>query len=534
MDKFTVARSIGRSWRRKDSTTRRWTQASKVVLGLSLTIACQSALAQATYRIKPLSLLGGCTSSAPVARGLNAAGQVTGTACNAHGDTHAFLWRNDGTSMVDLGPNEVGSTSEGVALNAAGLVAGDAQDSTGEFGFVSSGDGTPMSRIHDSLGGNAIYPRAINDLGQLTGYADLGYADLAGDTVEHAFVWKNDGSPILDLDPLRGNSSLGNAINASGQVTGIWGSQAFVWKNDGTPIFGLGRGSSPGAVSIEAYGSAINAAGQVAGGTFNDNHGLLFRRIFFWRNDGTPMQVLGTLGGTNSFLAALNDAGQVVGVSDMATVARHAFVWLNNGLPMNDLGTLGGTNSGASDINSSGQVTGTAYLAGNKIAHAFLWRNDSTAIQDLNTLIDATDPLKSYVTLTSGDFINDRGDILVRGTDRRTGLQGLYLLHSTVLTLSPRSLAFGNHPIHTTSAAKSVTMTNTSANVVAITNIALKGSGSTQFTSTNNCGSSLVGHATCTIKVTFKPTTKGAIAASLKVPDGGGGLYSVHMTGTGT
>ena len=56
----------------------------------------------------------------------------------------------------------------------------------------------------------------------------------------------------------------------------------------------------------------------------------------------------------------------------------------------------------------------------------------------------------------------------------------------------------------------------------------------TRFASTKNCGSSLVGHATCTIKVTFKPTTKGAKSAFLKVNGGGGGLLSVKLTGTGT
>jgi hypothetical protein len=91
-----------------------------------------------------------------------------------------------------------------------------------------------------------------------------------------------------------------------------------------------------------------------------------------------------------------------------------------------------------------------------------------------------------------------------------------------VLTLSPRSLAFGNQPINTTSAAKSVTMTNTSAKVVAITSIALKGTAAGQFATTNNCGSSLVGHATCTIKITFKPATKGAKTAVLNV---NGGFY---------
>jgi hypothetical protein len=58
------------------------------------------------------------------------------------GDQHALLWKNDGTPVVDLGPPEAGSYSEGRALNASGLVTGFALDSTGDFAFVSSGDGT--------------------------------------------------------------------------------------------------------------------------------------------------------------------------------------------------------------------------------------------------------------------------------------------------------------------------------------------------------------------------------------------------------
>jgi len=77
-------------------------------------------------------------------------------------------------------------------------------------------------------------------------------------------------------------------------------------------------------------------------------------------------------------------------------------------------------------------------------------------------------------------------------------------------------------------------MTNTSPKAVAIASITLAGSGASQFVSTNNCGHSLVGKGTCTIKVTFKPTTKGAKSATLSVNGGGNGLRVVTLTGTGT
>jgi probable HAF family extracellular repeat protein len=201
---------------------------------------------------------------------------------------------------------------------------------------------------------------------------------------------------------------------------------------------------------------------------------------------------------------------------------------------MKDLGTLGGIQSAALDMNSSGQVTGWSYLAGSSQLHAFLWRNDGTKIQDLNTLLDSTDPLKPYVTLTKGEFINNLGDIVAEGTDSRTGDFAQYLLQSTVLTLAPRSLAFGSRTIETKSLAKSVTVTNTSAKVAPIASVTLTGAAPTQFAQINNCGKSLAGHATCAIKVTFKPTTKGAKSATLNVNGGGGGLRTVTLTGAGT
>jgi probable HAF family extracellular repeat protein len=528
MDEFTIDDLRRRSRRREDAAAQCWALARKLVLSLSLVLACQSVLAQAMYRIKPLGYLGGCTSSAPVVHGFNTADQVTGTACNAHGDMHAFLWKNNGSPMVDLGPDEVGSTSSGNALNASGLVAGSAQDSTGSFAFVSSGGGTPMSRIYDSLGGSYAEALAINDLGQLTGDAQA-----LGEP--HAFIWRNDGSPMLDLGTLSVeygyDYSYGNAINASGQVAGYAGlsdepvSGAFSWDKYGTLLLDLG--------SYLSSAQLINASGQVAG-VIAVSPGSR-AHAFLWKNDGTPIHDLGTLGGAQAVPYALNDSGQIAGWSDTLRFLKpHAFVWLNNGTPMKDLGTFGGTTSQANDINAAGQATGYAFLTGDALSHAFLWRNDGSTTQDLNALIDPTDPLKPYVTLTSGAFINDIGDIAAEGTDSRTGQSGPYLLQGTVLTLTPRSLAFGSQPIHTSSAARSVTMTNTSSRTVAITNIALTGSATGQFASTNNCGHSLAGHATCAIKVTFNPTSTGAKSESLNVNGGGGGLRTVNLTGTGT
>jgi probable HAF family extracellular repeat protein len=502
-------------------------QVPKWALGFLLTVACQSAFAQAMYRIKSFGYLGGCTTSVPGVVDLNDADQVTGRACNANGDSHAFLWKNDGTPMVDLGPSELGSTSSAYALNASGQVAGMATDSGGSFGFVSSSNGASMTQFQNSLGGVDFDVHAINDLGQVTGYAALGTG------VTSAYLWKNDGSPMIDLEPhvpFQADSTFGLAINNAGQVAGNDtydgepGSELVVWKNDGTPLL---------FVNSASYPYAINASGQVAGVVAAGGgvaHG------FLWANDGTAAKDLGTLAPNNnggSAAKALNDAGQMAGWADTRWFGnRRAVVWMHGATSIQDLGT--GTGSQSNDINASGQVTGQGYFVGDPTLHAFLWRNDGTKAQDLNALIDPTDPLKPYITLTNGRLINKSGDILADGTDSRTGISASYLLQGTVLTMTPRSLAFGNHAIHTISAAKSVTVTNTSPKAAAISSVALTGTAAGQFAQTNNCGKSLAGHATCAIKVTFKPTTKGAKSGFLYVNGGGGGLRSVTLTGTGT
>ncbi len=533
MKVFTADNSIFGN-RRQDCAAQGWAAARKLVLGVSLALACQSVLAQAMYRLKPLAYSGSCAPAFIDVHGLNERDEVLGDTCNANGDYHASLWTDYGTRMVDLGPDELGSTSYGFDLNASGLVTGRGEDSKGAFSFV-AGDGIPMKKIPNGFGGGEVSANALNDLGQVTGGA------YTADGALHAFLWRNDGSPMRDLGKLGGDArnSSGWAINASGGVAGLSDppggsdgreSNAVVWKNAAAPILDLG---TLGGYSGSAF--LINASGQVAGNSAS--RARSFRPIhgFFWRNDGTPIHDVGTLGGAETFVTALNDSGQITGSSDtLRWLKPHAFVWMNDGTPMKNLGTFGGTRSRGNDINASGQISGEANLAGDTVTHAFVWRNDGTRIQDLNALIDPIDPLKPFITLTSAAFINDDGDILAYGTDSRTGYSNPYVLQGTVLTLTPRSLAFGNHPINTTSTAKSVTMTNTSARVVAISGIALKGSNPGQFASTNNCGSSLVGHANCTIKVTFKPTTKGAKSATLNVNGGGSGLRTVTLTGAGT
>jgi probable HAF family extracellular repeat protein len=69
----------------------------------------------------------------------------------------------------------------------------------------------------------------------------------------------------------------------------------------------------------------------------------------------------------------------------LAAFTNHAFLF-TPGSPMQDLGTLGGTASTATAINNSGEVVGySETTAGNSTTYAFSW-TQADGMQNLGTL----------------------------------------------------------------------------------------------------------------------------------------------------
>lgn len=105
---------------------------------------------------------------------------------------------------------------------------------------------------------------------------------------------------------------------------------------------------------------------------------------------------------------------------------------------------------------------------------------------------------------------------------------------ATPITLSPPSIAFGNQAVGTTSAAKTVALTNNESTTLNFTfaasgNYAAVGSGSSPCTTT------LAAKASCTMSVTFKPTANGAINGAVTVTDSTiVKQQEVTLSGTGT
>ena len=120
-------------------------------------------------------------------------------------------------------------------------------------------------------------------------------------------------------------------------------------------------------------------------------------------------------------------------------------------------------------------------------------------------------------------------------TDNATGSPQTVALSGTgtspSVTLSPSSLTFGNQEVGTTSPSQPVTLTNSGAAALTISEIAA----SADFTETNNCGSSLAAGSSCTINVSFTPTATGKTTGSISVTDNAtGSPQTVSLSGTGT
>lgn len=137
------------------------------------------------------------------------------------------------------------------------------------------------------------------------------------------------------------------------------------------------------AVDLNALGLqpvAVNSARQFAG-TRELTPGQ--NQAYRW-DAATGFTNLGTLGGTISSAAAINEPGWVAGTSRIPSGVSHAFLWQPGG--MTDLGTLGGTSlPTVSAVNAAGAVVGASPLPANAATHAFL-AQPGAAMVDLGTL----------------------------------------------------------------------------------------------------------------------------------------------------
>ena len=302
------------------------------------------------------------------------------------------------------------TTFIGRGLNQLGQVAGErpCPECPGARPRAALWDNGTITTLGTLPGHLESHGYGLSDDAQVLGVSYPPYPSLA----YRGFVWRS--GTMTELAPLAGDTKTTVwAINNAGQAVGFSegsSGQAVLWQNGTVTALG----ALPGAAASSA--ADVNLSGQVTGtARTNPPHG------FLWK-DGR-MTDIGSLGHYSN-PAAINDAGQIVGMSGLRPptgpydVSAHAFLW-QAGL-MRDLGTLpGGVLSYASDINNLGQIVGASAGGLWRDQRAVIWQDGT--ITDLNTLL----PAGSAWVLDEATRINDRGQILVQGTynaSRRSAL----------------------------------------------------------------------------------------------------------------
>jgi len=101
------------------------------------------------------------------------------------------------------------------------------------------------------------------------------------------------------------------------------------------------------------------------------------------------------------------------------------------------------------------------------------------------------------------------------------------------LTIAPAALAFGTATVGTTTAAKTVTLTNNESSMLSFS-WAASGNYAVSTTGTT-CTGSLASKGTCVLAVTFSPTAAGAVNGSVSLTDSSGfSPQLVALSGTGS
>ena len=129
----------------------------------------------------------------------------------------------------------------------------------------------------------------------------------------------------------------------------------------------------------------------------------------------------------------------------------------------------------------------------------------------------------AFLTVVAGDGAGTK-----RVTLSGTGVR-------SAMSVMPTSLLFGNQARGTTSATRTVTVSNAGTVVLPIVSIKLQGTNPGQFEQSNNCPAQIPIGESCTVGVAFDPTSTGSKTAVLRITAGGGAAArSVTLSGTGT
>ena len=265
-----------------------------------------------------------------------------------------------------------------------------------------------------TLGGSRNRPSGISNSGWIAGFVNR-----PGNATRVAALWRK--GSLDTLGTLGGPNSIVQwpGISNNGLVAGIaetadpdllneqWSCTAFLPSVTGKICLGFFYENGvmtplPTLGGYQGFASGVNNSGQVVGWaetpvhdpTCNAPQVLQFRAVLWEPRKGTTRELPPLPGDSTSAATAINDQGQVVGISGDCDIAvgqrsaQHSVLWENG--TVIDIGDLGGDAwHTPMDINSAGDVVGFSNPLGvigiDFAPHAFLWTR-AGGVRDLGTL----------------------------------------------------------------------------------------------------------------------------------------------------
>jgi probable HAF family extracellular repeat protein len=276
--------------------------------------------------------LGDLGGGAAEARGMNQSGQIVGSSTTASGAVHAFLWEGGSIHELPSSGTAVRDVANGVNDAATRLVVGGEETVGLALLWSVAGSGSSFQASGPvalpGLSGPGGFAFAVNNAGVVVGY---GYG--AGTNQPAKWTATGAGWTITALPlPPAAIGGVARDVNTAGTIvgetseSGINCSRAVAW----TPAVSLLPGLAAGSCSAA---KAVNDAGQIAGvsSVRGGYHAVLWQPL---PAGGYAVTDLGTLSGTSPEVRAMNEPGaggqggvEVVGFSQDRKGAFHATLW---------------------------------------------------------------------------------------------------------------------------------------------------------------------------------------------------------------
>jgi len=366
------------------------------------------------------------------------------------------------------------------------------------FGQIGTSAGTTFSDTGLTTSTSYSYRvRATDAAGNLSTYSSSAMATTLASIPGLVAAYSFDEGAGTTVTDLSGNGNTGTLSNT-------------LWTNSGK------------------YGNALVFNGTSSRVTINDAPSLHLTgamTLEAWVNPSTIPNLWGDViykGNDNYFLEATSDHGSVPGAGAIAG-STHATVVGTTPLSVNAWTHLALTYDGtALRLYVNGTQVSTQAMSGDLSTSTMPLQigGDSIFGQYFAGMIDEV-----RVYNVALNQVQIQADMAAPVGTAGSG---------PIVSLSAAGLSFGSVATGS-SASGATTLSNVGGAQLSISSIAISGANASDFAQSNNCGASLGPSASCTINVTFAPTTTGTRSASVTITDNApGSPHIVSLSGVGT